>query len=433
METVDLLLITGYPDNIANRKIISQRLRNMETIAPFREEFIYNNLMYMTAGHVAEILGGASFEELIRSRIFKPLNMTDASFMADLDFNQNVARPYDKENDTLLESDTYLYRVHSLSPAGTVCASPRDYSKWLMFLLSNATTIDGERLIEDSLWRDMWKGRQYIGDAAETSYNLYKPFPYFRSASSYATAWFRSNYRGHKVMFHSGSFHAYSALAVVHPNAKSAFMLTINGPWPLKFSNDVVPLSYVISDILLNETRWLEVSDACSFPSRWINVTSNHNRTIDVEKGYDNLTSENALMYIGRYGHPLKGEVDVYYNDGNLRAKTGFLTNVTFRYQPGNDTFDLTSDGSFQRVLNMYPTKVKFSELRNNVYNNMTLVSPRMKETHSFHRNINFDAVDSTETKSSKGSSFVCSILILLTCFVSSRCSFSSKMFDFVY
>ena len=90
-----------------------------------------------------------------------------------------------------------------LAPAGGICASPRDYAKWLQFLLRNGTTPDDRTLVDKELWEEMWEGRQYLGDWVENNdkYSLYKPFPVTFRGSSYATAWFRGNYRGKQYLF----------------------------------------------------------------------------------------------------------------------------------------------------------------------------------------------------------------------------------------
>ena len=73
----------------------------------------YNNLMYMQVGYIAEVLGGASFEDLLRDRILNKLNMTNAVFLPQIDEVNNLAMPYENINDSLLQSNMEAYKcVH---------------------------------------------------------------------------------------------------------------------------------------------------------------------------------------------------------------------------------------------------------------------------------------------------------------------------------
>ena len=62
---------------------------------PFRQQFIYNNYLYSLAGYVAEVLAGdVTWEELIRQRIFGPLEMHDSSFVDGDPMPPGLAKPY---------------------------------------------------------------------------------------------------------------------------------------------------------------------------------------------------------------------------------------------------------------------------------------------------------------------------------------------------
>ena len=78
---------------------------------PVRDGFIYNNYMYMMAGHVAEILGQDTWENLVKTRIFQPLGMNSTTIMespADV-FAPNVARPYLYLDDKFLNGTREIY------------------------------------------------------------------------------------------------------------------------------------------------------------------------------------------------------------------------------------------------------------------------------------------------------------------------------------
>ena len=62
---------------------------------PFRDGYIYNNYMFMMAGHVAEKLGQDTWENLMISRVLRPLGMNHTKFMDPLTVvEEHSARPY---------------------------------------------------------------------------------------------------------------------------------------------------------------------------------------------------------------------------------------------------------------------------------------------------------------------------------------------------
>lgn len=89
------------------------RLKYLPQAQPFRDVWSYNNFMYMIAGHVAEVIGGKKFEELIKEKIWDPLRMNASIFLDDVSSrDDHFANPYFKVNETLSfnEDDFLLYR-----------------------------------------------------------------------------------------------------------------------------------------------------------------------------------------------------------------------------------------------------------------------------------------------------------------------------------
>ena len=60
----------------------------MKPIMPFRSEFKYNNLMYGLLTYVTEVIGGDSWENLMRQHIFEPLGMVSSDFTHQIDLER---------------------------------------------------------------------------------------------------------------------------------------------------------------------------------------------------------------------------------------------------------------------------------------------------------------------------------------------------------
>ena len=79
------------------------RLRFLQPSARFRGKFQYSNLMYVAAGHLAEVASGQSWEELVASRILKPLGMSRTFFTVEATEQAgDFARPNRGQGDEVL-------------------------------------------------------------------------------------------------------------------------------------------------------------------------------------------------------------------------------------------------------------------------------------------------------------------------------------------
>jgi len=70
----------------------------MPAVDDLRTKFHYSNYMYMLAGHVAEVITGRSWEDLVAERILTPLGMRDSGFVDQLPSLENIATPYVLKN-----------------------------------------------------------------------------------------------------------------------------------------------------------------------------------------------------------------------------------------------------------------------------------------------------------------------------------------------
>ena len=82
-----------------SREEIFGRLRFLKPKNGFRQNFDYNNLMYMTSGFLAERICGKPWETFVSERIFEPLGMNRSCFSAErMEQSGNFALPYESRN-----------------------------------------------------------------------------------------------------------------------------------------------------------------------------------------------------------------------------------------------------------------------------------------------------------------------------------------------
>jgi CubicO group peptidase (beta-lactamase class C family) len=167
--------LTGLPRHDAlwyigpfSRSQLLYRLRYLQPFPqlpgqppPFRNLFLYNNIMYMVAGHLLEILFGVSYESIIKTRILDPLGMTATSFsLASLTGANNYAKGYEKAVELPLKD------FANIGPAGEINSNVLDMARWIELFLRNGLTSNGAPLISAALLTQMYTTLSNPGDGS---------------------------------------------------------------------------------------------------------------------------------------------------------------------------------------------------------------------------------------------------------------------------
>lgn len=119
--------------NISRDELLAS-LKDIDFAADFRSSYVYNNLMFTVAGIAAERASDMSWESLITSEIFSPLEMKD-SYTTFNEFinHKNKSTGY-KANGLTPEPPV---NTTSIAPAGAISSTPEDMSKWLLMLVND--------------------------------------------------------------------------------------------------------------------------------------------------------------------------------------------------------------------------------------------------------------------------------------------------------
>ncbi len=217
MNAVDLVTHrSGLPRHDAlwynatlSRKEMAERLRWLEPSKDFRTDFQYNNLMFLTAGYLAERITGQSWEEAVRARIFTPLGMKGANFsVAESQKTSDFALPYEERDDRVLRME--FRDVTNVGPAGSINASAEDLVPWLKVHL-NGGTLDEKSVLGPATMAFLHMPRMETG-VKQTEPELVP--------GGYALGWFTDTYRGIQRIHHSGGIDGFSAFVLLVPSEK---------------------------------------------------------------------------------------------------------------------------------------------------------------------------------------------------------------------
>jgi len=111
-----------------NKDSLLQRVEYHEPFTGLREQWYYNNFMFLAQGVIAERITGKSWEENIKERFFIPLEMTRSNTsIKELEESTNAAIGYELKNDSVITKMDY-YHIAGMSPAGSINSSVNDMS-----------------------------------------------------------------------------------------------------------------------------------------------------------------------------------------------------------------------------------------------------------------------------------------------------------------
>ena len=196
-----------YNNDELNRRELVESLAHVAPSAPVRARFQYNNLMYLTAGHLIEELTGKRWEDAVRERILAPLGMTRTNFADSVSaIDPDHARGYRRDDDKTILMP--FREVGEMGPAGSINSTINEMSRWVRMLLASGT-LDGKKLIEPVTWDELRTPQVAIPSLPRD--------PQF-STPTYAHGWFVDSYRGHLRTHHGGNIDGFSALVTLFPN-----------------------------------------------------------------------------------------------------------------------------------------------------------------------------------------------------------------------
>lgn len=188
-----------------DREEMVERLRYLEPFRDLREEFQYQNLMYLTAGFLVEQVTGAPWEEAVRNRLLDPLGMTATSLAVPDPDDVDAALGY-REDEGKLERLPYR-DITTIGPAGSIFSSAADMARWLRLHLSDGS-LEDQRILQTSTLREMHTPQTVVAGYPEKPEIL---------LTTYGLGWFLRAYRGHYMVEHGGNIDGFSTMVALFP------------------------------------------------------------------------------------------------------------------------------------------------------------------------------------------------------------------------
>jgi CubicO group peptidase (beta-lactamase class C family) len=201
-----------WPGTTYDRDEIVRRLRYVPIENSFRATYNYDNVLYMVAGEVIEAASGMAWESFIETRILEPLGMGDsrASLIAAAP-DRNVAYTHARVEGAvrLVPPDT----TRSIGPAGGIMSSAADMARWLDVQLSRGALGEGDSLFSQATSRALWT----LVTPLEPGLPPPELAPLGANFTGYALGFFVGDYRGRKIVRHTGGLPGYVSRVAMIP------------------------------------------------------------------------------------------------------------------------------------------------------------------------------------------------------------------------
>ncbi|MEO6594790.1 MAG: serine hydrolase domain-containing protein, partial [Planctomycetota bacterium] len=192
---------------------VLRRIERLPIQQRFREQFGYQNLMYMVAGIVVQRTSGMPWEQVVEQRFFAPLGMVNSRASAQrLDASAEKALPH--IDGKVIPDHEFV----ACKPAAAIYASVHELTAWMRMLLAGGKW-NGETLIGDASLREMWRPHVTIGGGTGAGTGDFR---------SYGLGWFLSLERGKKLVEHDGGMPGFLSKVSLMPAERFGFVVLNN-------------------------------------------------------------------------------------------------------------------------------------------------------------------------------------------------------------
>ncbi len=287
-----------------------QRIAFQEPFTGVREKWYYNNFMFLTQGVITEKITGKSWEENIKSKLFKPLGMVTANVSIDeLLKSKDVSFGYELKKDSIIKKMDY-YRISGMSPAGSINSSVNEMSNWLITWINGGKYKDKEIL-----------PAQFVSEAQSSQMVVSGGVPgKLRPElflSNYGYGWFNSSYKGHYRVQHGGNIDGFSANTCFFPSDSIGIVVLANQ------DGSSVPsvVRNLIADrvLKLKQTDWNK--DLKEEQKKAIKEQKEAKKSILSNQKKGTKTSHILEEFAGEYAHPGYGKFTLKVVNDSLFAQ----------------------------------------------------------------------------------------------------------------
>jgi CubicO group peptidase (beta-lactamase class C family) len=303
-----------WPESNVTRREIVEAVRHLEPATSFRSAYAYDNILYHAAALVIEQVSGQTWEEFVQDRIIEPLGMSDTRVTRASTLEEgNVATPHARVEGAVRPVQPLA--ATATNAAGGINSTAADMAKWLIVQLDSGRVTASDRLFAESTTRELW-GPVTPMPTGRWPDALRPLQPQYQA---YALGFVIRDYRGHKMVTHTGDLPGYVSRVAMIPDLKLGVAVLTNQEMGVAFES----ITYHILDHYLEAEPqdWITAFDALR--ARGDSLVAERDRSAAAERDTASRPSLPLAGYAGTYADAWYGDVTIAEGEGGLEIQFG--------------------------------------------------------------------------------------------------------------
>ncbi len=301
----DLLI---WPTNTYDQKDVVKRFKHIPLATSFRSTYAYDNILYLIAGEVIEAVSGMPWDRFVQRRIYDPLGMNNSTLtFAEAVKRGNVATPHAEINGVVrpvAASDSA-----KTNPAATVNTNAEDIAQWMICQLDSGRASNGTKLFTPATARYLWTVQTPIA-VGKVAKELTPLQPNF---AGYGAGFFLRDYRGKKMVWHTGGLAGMVSLVALIPDLRVGVAVFTNQ----EVGGAFYSIGWRALDHFLGEKYdWIAAYKAVKERTDSANTAADQ-KTSAIR---DSLSSPSLplIKYAGTYSDAWYGDIRIEMREGKL-------------------------------------------------------------------------------------------------------------------
>jgi CubicO group peptidase (beta-lactamase class C family) len=301
----DLLI---WPTNNYAQKDVVKRFRNIPLAASFRSTYAYDNILYLIAGELIEAVSGVPWHQFVKIRIFDPLGMNNSTLTyADAVKKGNAATPH-AEIEGIVRPVAASDSAKT-NPAATVNTNAEDIARWMICQIDSGKLAGGAPLFTPATARNLWS----VVTPLPVGKVPAELTPYQSNFSGYGCGFNLRDFRGKKLVWHTGGLSGMVSLVAMIPELRVGVAVFTNQ----EMSGAFYSIGWRVLDHYLGANYdWLTAYKKIKDRADSLN-TAAEKKSAAVR---DSLSAPSLPLpkYAGKYSDAWYGDITIELKEGRL-------------------------------------------------------------------------------------------------------------------